>query len=151
MFVIMISNYDITIVSKQFHLFNYNHQWTTQPIYLQNQHFPNWMCMEEKFSVRVCWSIISVDAHKGNQSKPKLLSECLQTKSACSNDIFTTAKVSMWGKFNAYILCLQHWITYASHGSVRTNSHHNSSCPTSNHNCSLTVKKNSYIGENRQN
>ena len=42
--------------------------------------------------------------------------------------------------YNAYIFCLQHRITNASHGSVGTNSYHNSSCPTSNHYCTLAIK-----------
>ena len=41
---------------------------------------------------------------------------------------------------NAYIFCLQHRITNATHRSVGTNSHHNSSCSTSNNYCTLAIK-----------
>jgi hypothetical protein len=152
MFVIMVSNYDITTISKQIHLFNNNHQWIVNHPYLYKTSTHLLECAWKRNLFSVCWSfILHLMPTKEIKSRHKILPECQHTKITCRNDRITTIKAYMWGKFNAYIFCSQHWITYASHGSVRTNSHHNSSCPTSNYNCSLTVKINSYIEENRQN
>jgi hypothetical protein len=44
-----------------------------------------------------------------------------------------------WKIDNAYIICMQHGITDAPHGSISSNSNNNSSCPTRNHYCTLAV------------